>query len=334
MQKPVKLVLRSAWRLVLILALSGLLAACRGQAAKETTPLRVEWTVWQGDYTLLIAREMGFFEKHGVSVEPVYYENFSHALPDLAGARIDIGLFGMVDALNVANVVSAKVVGVYASGGITSLVVKPEIRSLADLKGKPIGVVFGSSSEMVIRDALRQAGLTPLDVTLVNVATEDIPRRLQEDLQGGVTYEPYTSQAVANGNHNLTESWISSLLPDVIVARDNLVVERPDDVRAFLAAWFEAVEYRQANPLESNQIISRYTGVPATELLTGDAELYTLEDNQQLFIDENTGDKLSIYQIARTNLDFMTSTGSLTNLLDVRQVFDSTFLPSEETAGR
>jgi len=187
---------------------------------------------------------------------------------------------------------------------------------------------------MVIRDALRQAGLTPLDVTLVNVATEDIPRRLQEDLQGGVTYEPYTSQAVANGNHNLTESWISSLLPDVIVARDNLVVERPDDVRAFLAAWFEAVEYRQANPLESNQIISRYTGVPATELLTGDAELYTLEDNQQLFIDENTGDKLSIYQIARTNLDFMTSTGSLTNLLDVRQVFDSTFLPSEETAGR
>ncbi len=334
MQKPVKLILRSAWRLALILALSGLLAACRGQTTTNTdaAPLRVEWRQWQGDYTLLIAQEKGFFKKHGVQVEPVYYEHFSEALPDLAGARTDIGLFGIVDALNVANISAARVVAVYDAGGVTSLVAAPEIKTLADLKGKQIGAVYGSSAEMVIQDVLRQAGLTLQDVTLVDMAVEAMPGRLQTDIQAGVTYEPYTSQALAAGNHNLTESGMSALLPDVIVARDGLVTEHPEAVRAFLAAWFEAVAYRQSNPLESNQIISKLANVSATELLANDAALYSLEDNRRLFAEGGVGEELSIYQIARTNLDFMVSSGGLTNLLDVLQIFDATFLPADETA--
>ncbi len=320
--------------LLLILSLSGLLAACSPAPAPAASrpPLRVEYTQWEGDYTLLIAQEKGLFEKHGVQVEPVYYPDFSLALPDMAAGKLDGGLFGLFDTFNVANLTEAKVVAVYDSGGVTSVVASPEIKTLQDLKDRRIGVAFGSSGEMVVRDLLYRAGLTQNDVTLVNLPVADIPARLPEDIQAGVTYEPYTSQAVQAGNKQLVSSETSSLLPDVIFFRAEVTQQRPQDVRAFLAAWFEAVDYRLAHPQECQQIIARITGVPEAELITGDVRLMTLGDNRRLFSEDATGEQISIYAVAQINMSFLVDTGAMTLLMDVKRIFDPSFLPGDTGA--
>ncbi len=237
-----------------------LLASCSlspGQDIEEKEPLVVEFTAWWGDYTLIIAQEKGLFEKHGVKVEPVYYESFSLALPDLAAGQVDGGLFAIGDALNVARHADLRVVAIYDNGSFNTVVSVPEVGLVKDLVGKRVGVQVGTSYELLISEMLASAGLKMSDVILVNIDPEDVPSSLGKTIDAGFIYEPYTSVAVARGNNLLlrTTEFIG-LYPDVIVFRNSVVRERGDDIRAFLKAWFEAVEFRRQYPDEARQIIA------------------------------------------------------------------------------
>jgi len=306
------------------------LAACTGASESKHPPLKVEWTDWYGDYTMIIAQEKGFFKKHGVEVEPARYKIFSEALPDLTAAKIDGGLFAIGDALAVAGNDSVKAIMVYDSGGTSEVAAVPEIQSVQDLRGKRVGVNIGTYTELFVREMLKSGGLTIGDVTLVNVGPEAIPDKLGKDLEAGYIWEPYTTQAVERGNHVLygdsENPKVTKIFPDVIVFRSAVTKDRPDDVRAFLAAWSEAVEYRKANPEESNAIIAKVMGYAPEDIVPSGDEIYTLADNRQFFTETTGQVESTIHQLARLNLDFLITTGAVTNPPDLHQLLDPSFL--------
>lgn len=313
--------------LVVMLLITGCTSSPAAVAGKA--PLRVEYTLWEGDYTAIIAQEKGFFEKHGVDVELVYYETFSNALPDMAINRIDIGLFGIGDMLSMTRVADVKGVAVYDSGGTVSIVARSDIRSVNDLRGQRIGVNIGTTGEMLVRDMLSSASMSVGDVELVDADPEVVVDRLSDkDLAAGYVYAPYDTRALTAGHRALyTLKSTQALFPDVIVVREQLVKERPEDIRAFLAAWFEAVDYRLANPDECNQIIAEKTGLAMEELaLDPDFQLFTLNDNLALFSQDAQNDN-TIYYAAKTNLDFLVMRGNLTIRPDLQTVLDPSFLP-------
>jgi NitT/TauT family transport system substrate-binding protein len=320
---------RSSW--LWLGCLLVILTACQSLApVDEQPPLRVEWTQWWGDYTTIIAKEKGFFDKHGVKVEPVYYDVFSQALPDLAAGKIDIGLLGISDALNVARRVPIKVVAVYDQGGESTIVAAPGINTVADLKGKTVSVPAGGSTyEIFVREMLKSAGLSMSDVTVVNVDPEALPERLGVDVQAGYTWEPYVTQLVKDGNHALYSSDENRLFPDVITLRADVADQRPDDVKAFLRAWFEALEYRRTNPADSNAIIARVTGLPVEEITAGQEKilLQNAADNLATFALPQGQDTKSIHYTAQTNLDYLISIGTASQPIDLNKVLDPSFLP-------
>lgn len=318
----------SLLHLILIAAL--FLTGCSGTSASgsDTPPLKLEYTLWEGDYTAIIAQEKGFFNKHGIEVELVYYDTFSNALPDMAVNRIDIGLFGIGDMLSITRIADVKGVAVYDSGGTVSVVARRNIRSIADLRGKKIGVNIGTTGEMLVREMLSSVSMSVSDVELVDVDPEKVPDRLSnDDLAAGYVYAPYDSQAVASGNKALyTLTSTQALFPDVIVVREELTRERPEDIRAFLAAWFEAVDYRLANPDECNQIIAEKTGQSVADLFTDpNIQLFTRDDNLALFSQDAQNDS-TIYYSAKTNLDFLVMRGNLTLRPDLQTILDPSFL--------
>jgi len=318
--------------LTLLVAL--LLPGCGAlpKPSKEHPPIKVEYTLWDGDYTLLIAQEKGFFEKHGVQVEPVFYETFSRAIPDIAAKRIDIGLFSIGDLLMVTQVADVLGVAVYDSGGTSVVATRPEIKDVAGLKGKKIGVNIGSSSELFIRHMLKSANLDVGDVALVEINPEDVPGKLSSnEIAAGYVWAPYDKKALEAGHHLLyTNHEVGSLFPDVITVREELAAKRPEDVRAFLAAWFEAVDYRLNHPAESNEIIARLTNQPVSDVIANSStiKLYTKEENIVMYDvlgvvakDDN------IFQSARANLEFQITTGSLTRGPDLAALLDPKYLP-------
>src|SRR5688572_23839767 len=119
-----------------------LITACAGNPSTtiQKEPLRIEYTEWWGDYTLLVAQELGLFEKYGVSVEPVLYETYSDSYSDLAAGILDGGLFVLGDAIGINDRSPLKIVAVYDDGGVDYLLGATSIQKTSDLKGKRIGV--------------------------------------------------------------------------------------------------------------------------------------------------------------------------------------------------
>ncbi len=321
--------MKLARNLFLFFLVGVLLAACGPwQPPSTLRPLRVEFTQWWGDYTLIIAKEKGFFAKYGVEVEPVYYESFPNALPDLAAGNIDIGLFGLGDALNVSRHADLKIIAVYDDGGLDAIVAKPSIRVVADLRNKNIGLQLGTTDELYITEMLRLSGIPNTEVNLVNVEPENIPSRLGQDIDAGFTYEPYISEALTSGNKILfTSKDIGVLTPDVIVVRSEIAQQRPNDLRAFLRAWFEAAEYRKANEIETRRIIANYMGWRLEEVTPDpNLRLITLEDNRIFFGQVQSSTFRPLRQTTQANGLFLISIGSLTKIPNLNAFLDPSFL--------
>lgn len=304
------------------------LAACAALQPTETPapPLRVEFTQWWGDYTLLVAKEKGFFERHGVQVEPVYYDIFSDTYPDLAAGQIDAGLIAIGDSINIDRTSPVKVVAVHDNGGDDAIVARPEIISIENLRGGTIGTQIGSQYELTVTQMLKSAGMNAGEVNLASIYPEDGIAALESNqAQAVYIWEPYLSEAVSKGYRILYPPEQQHLFPDLIVFRKSVIDQRPEDVRAFLRAWFDAVNYRLENPEETRSIAAKYLGVSINEVQPDDnLKILTLDDNKAIF---DLQSENSIYAITKITSDYLISIGTITRVIDPLELLDPDYLP-------
>ena len=275
---------------------------------------------------MLVAKEKGYFEDYGVQVEPVYYDVYSDTYPDLAAGQIDGALIAVGDIININRNSPMKVVAVMDDGGADSIVVGPEINSIQDLKGKTVGVLIGTQYELLVAEMLRSANMNMNDVTVVEVNPEDASEALKSSqVQAVYTWEPHLSKAVSNGNKVIYPTEKLRLFPDMIVFRKSVVDERPDDVRAFLQAWFKTVEYRMQHQGETRDIAAKYLGISPDEVQPDDnLGIYNLDDNKRLFDIQQAN---SIYSVTNITSAYLTSIGVLTQQVDQLELIDPSHLP-------
>jgi NitT/TauT family transport system substrate-binding protein len=271
---------------------------------------------------------MGFFKQHGVEVEPVKYDNTSQAIPDLAGAKLDGGLFTMGDILLASNLTDIKGVMVSDNGGIYSIVATPDIQSVNDLRGKRIGLNLHTSSEMFVSYMLKSVNMNSSNVDYVEMGPQQVLQNIPDQVDAGLVWEPFTSQALQKGEKVVYQSTnYSTLIPKLIAFRTTVVKQRPEDIRAFILAWNDAVNYRISHPQESTAIISKATGLPTSDLnLTSNITIYTIDNNTQLFANNPGTDASSIYFIAGFNRDYLITIGYITNPPDINNMLDPSFL--------
>jgi NitT/TauT family transport system substrate-binding protein len=312
--------------LVLIICLS---ASCSGGSQNSSSqPIRVAWALWQGDYTLLVANQMGFFSKRGLNVEPVRYDSPTQAISDLAGAKLDGALLSMNNTLLASNLVDLKAVMVSDNGGQYSIVASSDINDVNALRGKRIGLNLHSSGEMFVSYMLGSQRMTSKDVVYVEMSPDKIPQSIPGQIDAGLVWEPYTAQALNQGNKVVYQSpYYSSLSPKLLVFRKALVDQNPGKIKAFILAWDEAVNYRLSHPQESLSIISKLTGLPTTSLaLTSAITIYTIQDNLKLFSNSPGTDPTSIYFTAGFNQDYLITNGYLTIPTDINALLDPSLL--------
>jgi len=312
--------------LVLLIVFS--LSACTALQAEKPAnpPLQIEFAQWWGDYTLLVAEEKGLFEKYGVEVEPVYYEIFSKTYPDLASGQLDGALIAVGDTININRTSAMKVVAVYDNGGSDAVIVDPEINSVQDLKGKTIGLQIGSQYELTVVKMLQSAGMSLGDVTIVGINPENALTALKSgQVQAASTWEPYSSEALSSGYKIIYPQEQLYLFPNLIVFDASVIEKRPNDVRAFLRAWFEAVDYRLKNPGETRAIAAKYLHLDIEDVLEDDTlKILTLNDNRRLF---DLQEANSIYSITKITSDYLISVGVLAQLTDPLVLLDPSYLP-------
>lgn len=282
------------------LAFMALLSACNTAApalSTEVAPLRVTYSLWPGDYPVILAQELGLFEKHGVPVTLIPLENYSDLMSLFLSGQADISLPTWIEAITMNDRKPGyfKVILAYDySDGADHVICVPEIQTIAGLRGKRIGVTPRTFGEMFVREMLAREGLTINDVTLVDLGPEQIVSNLPDKIDAGYTWEPYTSQALKQGYNVLFDSRSTpGLLADTIIARTDIVRNHPQSVQAFVDAWFEALAYWQANPAQAAAIIARLTEQQPEDISLEGIHMYTREENRQIF--DPNGGPLSLF---------------------------------------
>lgn len=152
-------------------ALAFSLIASPALAADKLTVL-LEWFVNPDHAPLVIAKEKGFFERHGLDVDLVPPADPSAPPRLVAAGQADVAVHYQPNLLlDHANGLPLVRFGTLVETPLNTVAVLADglIRSLADLKGKRIGYSVAGVEEAVLSAMLGSAGLTLSDVQLVNV---------------------------------------------------------------------------------------------------------------------------------------------------------------------
>lgn len=308
---------------------SALLAACTGTAnptTEEKKPLRFGWSLYSGWYPLVLAQELGLFEKNNVDVEIVLNNTLKETTAQLASGLVDGGTLVLGDALleDVGN--SATVVMITDNSlGADQVVASREIMETQDIRGKRIGLSQGKFGEIFVREMLKKYNVSIDEVQLVEVPPELIAKSIPGDIDLGHTYEPYTSQALARGNGIFfTSTETPGLIVDVIAFNNSFIQQHPENVRNFINAWFEAVEYWQANPEQGNAIIAEATGQNINDVNFAGIKLFDRSANLLAF--QPGADRTSVLYTAQLELEFLISAGLVTKALNIEPIFDPSYL--------
>jgi NitT/TauT family transport system substrate-binding protein len=280
-----------------------------------------------GEYPAIIAQEKGFFKAQGVDVEITHTRSIQLEAANFSAGKYDgvISSLGSFIILSATNPDIQGVMFVNESTGADVVVAQPQIKTVADLKGKKLGANLGGFSEVFVTEMLKKANLTSDDVNLVKLEASEIPQNLKNNvIQAGHTWQPHLSEAMKSGGKILfTSKQTPGLILDLIVFRKEIIRDRPEDVRAFLQAWLQAVNYWKANIQEGNAIISKVLKIPSNTISLEGINLTNLAENQKLFESSNPN---SIYKTAKIYADFFIRAGNITRLPELESLFNSSFL--------
>ena len=248
-----------------LLALTGCVAG-EGQqtnSAESSNILRLDYPYWNP--LSLVIRDQGWLETEleaqGYQVEWILSAGSSTALENLNAKVIDIGsTAGSAAFAAHANGVEINTIGVFSQPNWASLVVAKDstITKVTELVGKKIAATSGTDPYFFLLQALNEAGLTTLDVEIVNLAHADGQKALENgdvDVWSGL--DPLTATSEKNAGSKIIYSNPSFNSWGVINARTEFLQGSPEIVETVLLQYQRARAWILANQNEAVEILAR-----------------------------------------------------------------------------
>lgn len=181
----------------------------------------------------------------------------------VAARSIDIGLAGSSPvARGLSTPIEYQVPWIHdVIGRAESLVVKDDIASIEDLRGKKIATPLASTSHYSLLAALDRAGLSERDVEIIDAEPDDIfAAWTRGDIDGAYVWNPNLARIVADGGRVLVSSEELSregkTTYDLAVVTNDFASEHPEAVTTWVQAQDRAVRLIQDNPAEAARAIA------------------------------------------------------------------------------
>ncbi len=239
---------RGSWRLALALLLALGVFPCDARAADKLVGIYAARVMSQS--LPWIAQEAGLFRKYDLNFDLKFIASSPMVTAAMLGGDAEIGLVGSV------GIVQAYVQGatdLVFIGGVKnilthSLLAKPEIRRLEDLKGKKVGVTrLGSNTHYFVVQAVRRFGLNPgRDFTLIQTGgePENFAALASGAIDAAALTAPMDARAIAQGFHYLVYGPDLRIpyLATAFVTRRSVIASRPQVIAQFMRTMAEATK--------------------------------------------------------------------------------------------
>lgn len=233
--------------------------------AADSSVLRTNYSGISGAFApVWIALEKGLFTKYGLNVDLQYIAPATSTQALLAksldianpgGEIVEAGLNGE-PVVFMAGILNRPVMSVYS---------RPEIRSVADLRGKVLAATLpGATTDFAARLLLQQAGLVPgkdVKILYLKGMTGILAGMSQGNADAGIFSSPTTLKARHAGFVelvNIAEKNIP-MIHAAFASTKEFMKTQPDKVRRFLQGYMEGIKIARADAELAKQIIGKYT---------------------------------------------------------------------------
>lgn len=284
-------------RLMTTLAMLGATAVV--QAAE---PLKIGYSDWPGWVAWQVAIDKGWFKEAGVDVKFEWFD-YSASMDAYAAGKLDAVLMTNGDALVVGagGAKSSIILITDYSAGNDLIIAKPGIKSLADLKGKKVAVEVGLVDHLLLRNAMKKAGMAADDITIVNAKTNELPQIFaSKDIAAVAVWQPVANQAlkaVPGSKPIYTSADEPGLIYDVLAVNPASAKSRRAEWQKVVTLWGKVVSYIEDPKTQPDavKIMAARSGISPAEylpLLKG-TKLLMPDDNRKIYA--RGKDYLSIY---------------------------------------
>lgn len=215
-----------------------------------------------------VALHFGWWRAAGLDVKGIPFTTFPAQAAALVGGSLDITIPGLSPAVN-SLIPRARIVSldnllddVFVLSRQSSA-----IRSIADLRGKQVGYIEGTGSQLILGRALETAGLTMGDIKAINLQPDGIVSTfLGGRLDAVSIYLPF-SAAITDRVPVRVLARPSTFkdfgYPMFWMASNALARNHPDTLVKVLAVKARANDWRKANLQKAAAITARHDGAPS-----------------------------------------------------------------------
>lgn len=226
---------------------------CVANPNRSLTTLRVGMNNWPGYAIALYAKDRGLFEKRGLNVELVRFNNQQDNIRATLRESLDASFVPLWEAMQVdpGNDRPAYLMAADISYGSDGIVARSEVKSIADLRGKTVGAKLGTVSHLILLEALKSQNLQPQDVEIKDVSNDTAVQLLKDgQIDAAVVWEPVLGQTAQEiqGSIIFTTKDVDSLVIDGLATRASFANEHQAELTQFILAWFDAIHTVETQP--------------------------------------------------------------------------------------
>ncbi len=201
-------------------------------------------------YTLHFDFLPNFCKEEGIDVEVIDFKSASDANQAITAGSLDGGNIGSLGTnVLITKGVAISIVSGTVRGG-SDFVVSKSIDSVKDLQGKKIGATKGSTSEILSKYQLKNAGVSAI---WINLPHAQLAVALsQKDVDAIAAGEPWGSIAVSKGigkrlpGFNVYDSPARAVSGAFVISQ-KLIKENPETVQKLVNAFVKAVRFANTN---------------------------------------------------------------------------------------
>ncbi|GAA2375063.1 lipoprotein [Catellatospora methionotrophica] len=236
---------------------------------------------WNGASLLAIANEKNLWQAHGLKADAKVFTNGPLQIQALDTGDLEFGYIGP-GAMWLPASGKAKVIAINTLGNADRVIAQPGITSLADLRGKTVGVPEGTSGDMILTLALRSAGLTKKDLKVVPMDPATIVSAFSSKKIDAAGFWYPATATIKKQVPDLVELAKNAdfaaqvSFPTAFVAGNKVVDGDKDKVTKVLAVLREAIAFRSEHPDQAVEYTAKLLKVSVDQVRADAANSQTI----------------------------------------------------------
>ena len=302
------------------------LAALAASPAAAQTKVALGLSGWTGFAPLTLAKEAGIFAKNGLDVSlkkiPQASRHLAIASGDIQCAATTVETWVV---WNASGVTTTQIFQLDKSYGADGMVVRNNIASIKDLKGKQVAASApGTAPYFTLAWFLKKNGLSVKDVTVVNMEPGPAAQAFiagQND--AAMTYEPYLStvREKPDAGKIIATTLDYPMIMDTVGCTPKFLAENPAAAKALAKSYFEALEMIKSDEAKAYQIMGADVKQSA-EQFGKSAKFLRWQDqaaNKKFFAGEHA-------QFSKEAAELLLEVGVIKQIPDLSKLADTQFI--------